>query len=84
MGDMQKIILKELKIERNYKGQLSGRLQVDSDKDAMWLAIDERLCQKIIDVCADKLVEVATEAAEALKAKMIDGIAENKILIEGR
>ena len=77
------MIFKGLRIDRSWSGTLSGKFEVDTNgNDKIQLNLNEELCQKLIDVCADSLIETATEAAKNMKASVLEGIAQNKALLE--
>ncbi len=74
------MIFKGLEIKQSYE-QVEGRYQhvwkgkfdVQSPRgDQLWLVVDAALCQKLIDVCADHIVDVAEEAAISMKSTLIE------------
>jgi hypothetical protein len=75
------VILKSLRIARseNYLGsgktetKLGGSIELIGESAKIELRITDEVCRKIIDLCADQLIETAHQTARLLKAEIIDG-----------
>lgn len=76
---------RELKIERarygENKGNLEGVLRVGGDGVDMNINISEARAKKIIDLCADVLIEQATETANMVREDVIEHHKPNSALI---
>ncbi len=74
------MIFKGLTITRSWDNKLAGNISIDTkSNDSIRLNLTEDLCQKLVDACADNIVEVATEAAQTMKANILEGVIQNKI-----
>ena len=81
------MIFKGLKIEQcyekvgeNYQYVWKGEFQCRTPNgDRLTLMITPELCQKLVDVCADHIIDVATEAAESMKSTVIERLSPKKI-----
>lgn len=59
-------------IDGNYKYIWKGKFHVESeDGSHLHIAVTPELCEKLIAVCADNIIEVAKEAAESMVASML-------------
>jgi hypothetical protein len=63
--------LQRLTIRRNYDGNLVGELELAGETGKVALAVNEALCQRIVEVCADALVDVAKSVARDMTAELI-------------
>lgn len=67
---------------KDYKSgiyQYNGKLKIAGDSATIELNINDEMCRKVIELCADNLVEVAQETSKLMKAEII----EQTKLIEG-
>ena len=78
------MIFKGLEIKQSYEKSIKGdyehiwvgKFQVEAaDGSVIWLKVTPDLCNKLIEVCADQIIETATEAAETMKAAVFEGVA---------
>lgn len=83
---------KGLEIKQSYEKQASGDYGyvwvgkfnvVTSGGSEIALRVDKDLCRKLIALCADNIVAVATEAANSMKAEVLIGVSEVKELEVG-
>jgi len=80
------MIFRSLEIKRNWwDNKLEGRFRVGADGGHdISIKVNEDLCQKLIDLCADAIIEVAiievaTEEAEGMESKVIEGLKSKGI-----
>ena len=62
------IMLESLTIHRSYDKKLYGAITFKGKNAKTELRIDEDMCRKVIELCAESLVEAAREIAEELRA----------------
>jgi hypothetical protein len=79
------IIFDRVTIRRDWKGKLEGSLSISGAFGEASLNLTEELCAKILNVCADNIVEAAGITAnefrrEALQlgTRTIDQLAKSK------
>lgn len=72
------MILTKLEIERptwgNDKGKLIGRVTIQGEESITTIRLSEDLAMKIINLCADGLVEAAHGVATIMKADIIKAL----------
>jgi len=68
--------LNKLEIERQrygeQKGKYLGKAEFENEIGAISLNLTPELCDKLFDICADGIVEIAGEAANNLRMTVID------------
>ena len=68
--------LNELTIERarygSNKGKFVGRISFDNELGKVDIRLSAEQCNKLFEVCADGIVEIAKEAARELTVSIID------------
>jgi hypothetical protein len=73
------MVLNDLKIERKRYGEnagkFEGRASFDSENANVTIKITPEMCQKILDLCADALVETANEMADVMRCDIIEGMS---------
>jgi len=78
------IILDKLTIERDLygigKGKLKGEVRFSSVNGTIYLKINEDHVQKILDMCADALLETTREMADVMRSDIIEGVTTEKKL----
>lgn len=68
------------RVNGEYQWVWSGRFLVDAPGMAsMTLNITPELCEKLLHVCADHIVDTAEEVANTLRAKVIEQLAPKMI-----
>lgn len=72
------MILERLTIKRNVNWKDNsvsyvGEIAMTGETANIQLRVDEAMCQKIIEMCAENIVEVAHTTARLLKAEIVDG-----------
>jgi hypothetical protein len=68
------------KISDEYQYVWVGVVHVESaNAHRISLKITPELCERLIDCCADHIIDVATEAAENMKATVIEHFINKKI-----
>jgi hypothetical protein len=82
------VIFKGLEIKQSYEKTINGsyenmwvgKFQVDStDGSMIWLKVTPELCERLIAVCADHIVEVAEEAATTMKASILEQLTPLRV-----
>lgn len=75
------IVFKSLRLNRWFNGSLRGEIEVEGDNGKIELKLTEELCSKILNLCADSLVEAAQEVAAEFRREsmMIQGEVVEKI-----
>ena len=72
----------KLEIERGRfgadSGKLIGKVQFESDNSTVFLKITEEHVQKVMDLCADLLIETTKEMAEIVRNDIIEGVTVEK------
>ncbi len=63
--------LQRLVIRRQYDGTLCGEIEVSGDTGKVALAVTNDLCERLVAVCADALVDVARSVARDMTAELI-------------
>ena len=75
------MILDELKIERirygHHQGKHRGNIRFSNDSGEVSLKLNQELCNKIFEICAEGLIETAKEAANNMTCEIIE---HNKLL----
>jgi hypothetical protein len=71
--------LEKLEIERKHwgddAGKLKGRARFSSKNADVAINLTEGHCQKIIDMCADALLDAAKEMSDVMRNDIIEGIS---------
>ena len=65
------IKFKGVRIRRDWKGRLEGSVGIDGVFGTANLVLNEDLCAKILDVCADNIVQAAVEISDEMKRESI-------------
>lgn len=65
------VIFKGVEIKRGWDGKLSGRLNIDGDFGSAYLNLTDELCAKILNVCADNIVEAAQVTANDFRREAL-------------
>lgn len=65
------IIFKGVSIKRDWEGKLKGDLNVEGDFGRATLNLTEDLCSKILQVCADNIVEAAELTANEFRRESL-------------
>jgi len=68
--------LESLSMYREYSGKVSGQIKFKGGAGSVELTLDEAAMQRILAVCADRLVEQAQEASNNLKAAVIEATTQ--------
>lgn len=71
--------LNRLQIRRNYNDKLEGEIEVAGETGRVILSVDEILCQRIVEVCAAELVQVAKGIARDMTAELITAVRRPEI-----
>lgn len=83
MTDSKKIILTSLDVNRRYIGNgvygYEGQVAFDGKFGSVTLEVNDKFCQKIIDLCADTLVEVAQDMSEIMKGDIIESMSFKEV-----
>jgi len=68
--------LESLSMYRTYQGTVSGQIKFKGNAGSVEITLDEPAMQRILAVCADRLVEQAQEASNNLKAAVIEAATQ--------
>lgn len=71
--------LNRLQIRRNYNDKLEGEIEVAGETGRVIFSVDEILCQRIVEVCAAELVQVAKGIARDMTAELITAVKRPEI-----
>lgn len=63
--------LTALRIRRKYDDTLEGEIELAGETGKVALAVNDALCQRLVEVCADALVDVAKGVARDMTAELI-------------
>ena len=81
---LEPVKLKELHIERvlwgDDKGQFTGKVELDGPNGRIMLVLPHDLSLKYLQVSAEILSQISTQAAERLKADVLASVEEAKAL----
>lgn len=77
--------LQKLEIEMarwgDNEGKYQGRASFTSKNADVAIKVSPAMAQKIIDMCADALIEASHEMADVMRADIIEGMSTEKKLI---
>lgn len=51
-----------------------GTIKLNGDSSEITLRVDESFCRKVIELCADNIVETANETAKLMKNELIESL----------
>lgn len=69
--------LKSLEIKEDWssKGILKGSVSFTGSASSVTLSVTPELVQKILDLCADSLIEAAKDAADIMRSDIIESMS---------
>ena len=64
--------LQALHIRRKYDGDLTGEIELAGETGKIALAVNNALCERLVEVCASELVVVAKGVALDMTAEILN------------